>query len=254
MRVWTEQSKMIIPMPSEIIKNCTGHTHNTYIFQYILKAQRAILVDFPSGVCVCLCVYSQLSYGKLCFPVQTLRVCHYTDISAVIWVYVWVCACGLHVCSVLFFSAWRHPIGQNITAHIRERCTRCDCLSLLSSTLPLFNQSFNSNRLPKTHLDTALRGTGTHIDTLYCTFSITFYKKNLFIIVQSTDVVLQKLEYEHGSGGFSRVTFAAREKKKRKRANLETWRWTKKKAKMCSNVTQRPRGKRLHFDFSPVNS
>lgn len=177
MRVWTEQSKMIIPMPSEIIKNCTGHTHNTYIFQYILKAQRAILVDFPSGVCVCLCVYSQLSYGKLYFPVQTLRVCHYTDISAVIWEYVWVCACGLHVCSVLFFSAWRHPIGQNITAHIRERCTRCDCLSLLSSTLPLFNQSFNSNRLPKTHLDTALRGTGTHIDTLYCTFSITFYKK-----------------------------------------------------------------------------
>lgn len=36
---------------------------------------------------------------------------------------------------------------------------------------------------------------------------------------------------EHGSGGFSGVTFAAREKKKRKRANLETWRWTKKKLK-----------------------
>lgn len=59
---------------------------------------------------------------------------------------------------------------------------------------------------------------------------------------------------EHGSGGFSRVTFAAREKKKKKSkpGNLEVDK--KKKAKMCSNVTQRPRGKRLHFDFSPVNS
>ena len=184
MRVWTEQSKIIVPMPSEIIKNCTGHTHSTYIFQYILKAQRAILVDFPSGVCVCVCVFTVVIWeivlscaNPACLPLHRHQHCH---LSVRVCVCVFVCACGLHVCSFLFFSAWRHPIGQNITAHIRERCTRCDYLSLLSSTLPLFNQSFNSNRLPKTHLDTALRGTGIHIDTLYCTFSITFYKKSVY--------------------------------------------------------------------------
>lgn len=51
------------------------------------------------------------------------------------------------------------------------RCTQCDCLFHHSF---LFKQSFNSNRLPKTQ--THLRGTWIHVNALYCTFSITFYK------------------------------------------------------------------------------
>lgn len=146
-----------------------------------------------TGVCVCVC--SHLSYGKFCFPVQTLCVCHYIEISAVICacVCVFVSVCGL-LCGVLFFpngilsmktSDWTKYHGTH-----QGRCAQCDCLFLCHHSF-LFKQSFNSNRLPKTHLDSALRVTGIYINTLYCTFSITFYKSVTFIIVQSTNVLFK---------------------------------------------------------------
>lgn len=76
-------------------------------------------------------------------------------------------------------SAWRHQIGQNITAHIREEAhSVIVCFSAItpSPLPPSLNSLSIATGFPKTHLDTALRGTGIHINTLYCTFSITFYK------------------------------------------------------------------------------
>lgn len=147
-------------------------------------------IQYVCRVCVCMCVHTHLSYGKLCFPVQT--PCLSLNRDQCCYLCVCVCACVHTACCAAFYFFLNGILSMKTSDWIKYqgRCTQCDCI-LLSSLLPPFKQSFNSNRLPKTHLDTALCGTGIHINTLYCTFSITFYKPVSFIIVQSTNVVLQ---------------------------------------------------------------
>lgn len=161
MKVWTEQS----------------HNYLNTVFLNRIQTQRSALVDFTSQY---VCVQGEI------FPVC---VWYKTKMSAAVslCVSLFVCVC---VCSVYSFingalSAWRHQIGQNISAHIRE-----DAHSVIVFSSVITPSSLNnSNRLPKTHLGITWCGTGIHINTLYCTFSITFYKICLFC--HCTNVVLQ---------------------------------------------------------------
>lgn len=104
-------------MPSEIIKNCTGHTHNTYIFQYILKAQRAILVDFPSGVCVFVCVFTVVIWeivlscaNPACLPLHRHQRCH---LSVRVGVCVWLACVQCFIFLCMKTSDWTKYHGTH---------------------------------------------------------------------------------------------------------------------------------------------
>lgn len=174
MKVWTEQTEII--MPSEIIyENCTARSHSSDIFQYHPGGTAGhfgwLSIQFVCVCCVCVCA----CICHMCFSCANHII---TPGSVLSFGWVCVCACSL-LCGVLFFlngilsmktSDWTKYHGTH-----QGRCTQRDCLFLSHHSF-LLKQSLNSNRLPKTHLDTALRGPGIHINTLYCTFSITFYK------------------------------------------------------------------------------
>lgn len=134
-------------------------------FNTILEAQRAVLVDFPSNMCVRVCVYlvcvcacihichkgNYASPCKLCVSVIISR-----SVLSFVWVCVHAACCGVLFISFffLFFSLngilsmktsdWTKYHGTH-----QGRCAQCDCLSLCHHSF-LFKQSFNSNRLPKT--------------------------------------------------------------------------------------------------------